>query len=149
LITLLHLRDIAERTGQNLSIVSEMLDIRNRDLAEVTKADDFIVSDKLIGLMLAQISENKELTAVFGDLFDPDGSEIYLKPIEDYVAVEQPVGFYTVVESARQRGETALGYRRHAEANSAERDYGVKVNPRKSDMLTFTPGDSVIVLSAS
>ncbi len=70
LITLLHLRDIAERTGQNLSIVSEMLDIRNRDLAEVTKADDFIVSDKLIGLMLAQISENKELTAVFDDLFD-------------------------------------------------------------------------------
>lgn len=149
LITLLHLRDMAERTGHNFSIVSEMLDIRNRDLAEVTKADDFIVSDKLIGLMLAQISENKELTAVFGDLFDADGSEIYLKPIEDYVAVEQPLSFYTVVESARQRGEVAIGYRRHAESSDAEHDYGVRVNPRKSERVAFAPEDSIIVLSQS
>ncbi|MBA3074257.1 MAG: potassium transporter TrkA, partial [Anaerolineae bacterium] len=47
MITLLHLRDIAEKTGHNFSIVSEMLDIRNRNLAEVSQADDFIVSDKL------------------------------------------------------------------------------------------------------
>ena len=63
-----------------------MLDVRNRELAEVTQADDFIVSDKLISLMLAQVSENKDLNAVFDDLFDPDGSEIYLKPAADYVA---------------------------------------------------------------
>ncbi len=149
LITLLHLRDIAERTGQNLSIVSEMLDIRNRDLAEVTKADDFIVSDKLIGLMLAQISENKELTAVFEELFDADGSEIYLKPIEDYVAVDRPLNFYTVVESARQRGEIAIGYRRYAQSSDAAHDYGVRVNPRKSENVTFAAQDSIIVLASS
>ena len=39
-----------------------MLDVRNRELAEVTQADDFIVSDKLVSLMLAQVSENKDLT---------------------------------------------------------------------------------------
>src|SRR5262249_6504212 len=79
LITLLHLRDIATRLGQDFSIVSEMIDTRNRALAEVTRADDFIVSDKLVSLILAQVSENKALNAVFTDLFDPDGSEIYLK----------------------------------------------------------------------
>ena len=42
--------------------VSEMLDVRNRELAEVTSADDFIVSDKLVSLMLSQVSENRELT---------------------------------------------------------------------------------------
>jgi voltage-gated potassium channel Kch len=54
LITLLHLRDIANKTGQDFSIVSQMLDVRNRNLAEVTRADDFIVSDKLISLMLCR-----------------------------------------------------------------------------------------------
>ena len=50
-----------------------MLDLRNRELAEVTQADDFIVSDQLISLMLAQVAENKHLNAVFADLFDPRG----------------------------------------------------------------------------
>ena len=63
LVTLLHLRDIAERQGAKFSIVSEMLDERNRQLAEVTKVDDVIVSDKIISLMLTQISENRELAA--------------------------------------------------------------------------------------
>ncbi|HMN27195.1 MAG TPA: hypothetical protein PKE45_03500, partial [Caldilineaceae bacterium] len=40
LITLLHLRKIAEAHGHPFSIVSEMLDVRNRELAQVTRADD-------------------------------------------------------------------------------------------------------------
>ena len=44
-----------------------MRDINNRSLAEVTQADDFIVSDKLVSLMLAQVSENKKL---MDDIFD-------------------------------------------------------------------------------
>ena len=62
-----------------------MLDVRNRELAEATKVDDFIVSDHLISLMMTQLSENAELAEVFDDLFDPEGSEIYLKPAGDYV----------------------------------------------------------------
>jgi voltage-gated potassium channel Kch len=65
LITLLHLRDMSDKSGKPLAIVSEMLDIKNRDLAQVTRADDFVVSDNLISLMLSQISENPELSLVF------------------------------------------------------------------------------------
>ncbi|HXV42408.1 MAG TPA: potassium transporter TrkA, partial [Anaerolineae bacterium] len=101
LITLLHLRAITEQNGNSFSIVSEMLDGRNRELAEVTRADDFIVSDKLVSLLLAQISENKKLAAGFADRFDPDGCELYLKPAGDYVELGQPLNFYTVVEAAR------------------------------------------------
>lgn len=60
-----------------------MLDIKNRQLAQVTRADDFVVSDNLLSLMLSQISENAELAEVFQILFDPEGSEIYLKPAEE------------------------------------------------------------------
>ena len=149
LITLLHLRDMEARLGERFSIVSEMLDDRNRELAEVTKADDFIVSDKLISLMLSQVSENKHLRAVFADLFDPAGSEIYLKPVEEYVEPGRALTFHTVVEAARRGGEVALGYRVMAAANDASRSYGIMLNPRKSEPVTFAPGDRIVVLAES
>ena len=147
LITLLHLRDIADKGGHDFRIVSEMLDVRNRELAEVTQADDFIVSNKLTSLMLSQISENKELSAVFADLFDPEGSEIYLKPAGNYVETGRPVTFYTVAEAARRRGEVAIGYRRLSLAKDASQSYGVAVNPKKSEKVTFAAEDQVIVLA--
>jgi ion channel POLLUX/CASTOR len=147
LITLLHLRDIASHSQQKFSVVSEMLDTRNRALAEVTQADDFIVSDKLVSLILSQVSENKALNAVFTDLFDPEGSEIYLKLAENYVHLGQPMNFYTVVEAARQRNEVAIGYRIVAQSDDASKAYGVVINPDKSNMITFSEWDRIIVLA--
>ncbi|WEO78598.1 hypothetical protein BJQ94_06075 [Cryobacterium sp. SO2] len=149
LITLLHLRDIADRAGVDLNVVSEMLDDRNRELAEVTQADDFIVSDKLISLMLSQVSENKRLTEVFDTLFASDGSEIYLRPAELYIAAGASVDFYTVLEAARQRGETAIGFREAAHARSSAHAFGVTVNPQKGVKRSFGTGDKIIVLADS
>jgi voltage-gated potassium channel Kch len=147
LITLLHLRDIIDRNCEDASIVSEMLDLRNRALAEVTRADDFIVSDKLVSLMLSQVSENKHLNAVFADIFDPEGSEIYLRPAGHYVALGQPVNFFTVVAAARQRGELAMGYRLRSKSGDAAQSYGVVVNPDKAQPITFGETDRIIVVA--
>lgn len=147
LVTLLHLRDIAEKDETPFSIISEMLDLRNRELAEAAKVDDFIVSEHLISLMLAQLSENSELLGVFTDIFDPEGAEIYLKPISDYVTTGQPVNFYTITEAARRRGETAIGYRIMSESHNAEKAYGVITNPKKSTKVTFAPEDKLVVIS--
>jgi len=73
LITLLHIRKIAERAGLHINVVSEMTDVRNRELAEVTRADDFVVSNKLVSLMLAQASENQYMAAIFAELLDENG----------------------------------------------------------------------------
>jgi voltage-gated potassium channel Kch len=146
LVTLLHLRDMASKSGQRYAIVSEMNDDRNRRLAQVTKADDFVVSDKLISLLMTQLSENPHLGQVFRFLFDSAGSEIYLKPATDYVQPGVPVSFATVIYSARTRGETAIGYRVLAEATSPPA-YGVVLNPGKSAAVTFGPRDLVIVLA--
>ena len=147
LVTLLHLRDMAQKDETPFSIVSEMLDLRNRELAEATQVDDFIVSEHLISLMMAQLSENAELYDVFTDIFDPEGAEIYLKPVSDYVTPGTSVNFYTVVEAARRRGETTLGYRITSEANNAGKAYGVHTNPKKSETVTFSPEDKVIVIA--
>jgi Trk K+ transport system NAD-binding subunit len=147
LITLLHLRDIAEKTGAACSITTEMLDVRDRDLADVTRADDFVISDKLTSLMLAQLSENRELGIVFRNLFTAEGSELYLKPAGDYVALGEPVTFYTVAEAAARRNEVALGYRIIAHAEDAAREYGVVINPRKGEPITFEARDRIVVLA--
>ena len=147
LITLLQLRDIEDAVGGELNIVSEMLDDRNRELAEVTNADDFIVSDKLISLVLTQVSENKQLTQVFEELFSAAGSEIYLKPASSYVVLGTAVNFFTIIEAARLRGETAIGYRVIADARDSNKQYGVHVNPAKGDSHVFTADDRVIVLA--
>ena len=147
LVTLLHLRDMAEKDETQFSIVSEMLDLRNRELAEATQVDDFIVSEHLVSLMMSQLSENGELFHVFTDIFDPEGAEIYLKPISDYVTLGEAVNFYTVVEAARRRGETALGYRLVGEAKMAGKAYGVHTNPKKSEAVVFSSEDKVIVIA--
>jgi voltage-gated potassium channel Kch len=147
LITLLQLRDIEAKTGVEFNIVSEMLDDRNRELAEVTKADDFIVSDKLISLMLSQVSENKQLTDVFATLFSSAGSEIYLRPAELYITPGASVDFYTVLEAAKRRGETAIGFRIAEFSRSSAMDYGVVVNPKKAEKHEFVAGDKIIVLA--
>jgi K+/H+ antiporter YhaU regulatory subunit KhtT len=147
LISLLHIRRIMEETGKDIKIVSEMLDMKNRDLAEVTKADDFVVSDKLISLLMSQVSENKHLMRVFEDLFNADGSEIYLKPISEYIKIGVETDFYSILESAKRKGQTAIGYRIASESFDNSKAYGVYVNPAKSKVLTFSSEDRIIVLA--
>lgn len=147
LIILLHLRRISSETGVNLKIVSEMLDMKNRDLASVTKVDDFIVSDKLISLMMSQVSENKDLMRVFEDLLRSEGSEIYLKPAGNYVKVYEEIDFYTILESAKRRGEIAIGYKIASLSGDSSHAYGVVVNPDKSKKIKFEENDRIIVLA--
>ncbi|KAA1380932.1 potassium transporter TrkA [Aeromicrobium fastidiosum] len=151
LVTLLHLREIVgDRTkGERPSVVSEMLDDRNRALAQVAHVDDVIVSDEILSLILSQLSENDRLEAVFQDLLDADGAEIYLRPVRDYVLEGEPVTYATVVASAVRRGETALGYRVSAESDDADANHGVYVNPAKSAMFGVLPADRVVVLAES
>lgn len=149
--TLLHLRDIADKRGSKFSIVSEMLDDRNRELAEITHTDDFIVSVKLDSLMLAQVSENKELRSIFEDLFSAGPPSIYIMPAEHYVELNRAVNFYTVMESARQQNQIAIGYKLRNPNQKVEDElilaHGVIVNPKKSNNVFFSEGDKIIVLS--
>jgi voltage-gated potassium channel Kch len=146
LVTLLHLRDIVAGTGARLTITSEMLDDRNRELAQVTKVDDVIVSDRVLSLMLTQLSENEHLAAVFAELFAAEGSEVYLRPASQYVRLGRELAYATVVEAARQRREVAIGFRiKQGEGDPSPG--GFSINPPKSTRVTFDEDDRVIVLA--
>ncbi|MBK6820786.1 MAG: potassium transporter TrkA [Bacteroidetes bacterium] len=147
LICLLHLRNICEQFDKNFNIVTEMLDLKNRELGVVAKADDFIVGDNLISLLLSQLSENRTLKKVYDELFKSEGSEIYLKPASRYIQTGLEVDFYNIVANAAALNETAIGYRYTAMSDDMDQNFGVKINPNKTSKVTFSADDFVIVLS--
>ena len=143
LLTLLHLREMEERRGKGLDIISEIADVRNVEVIDLAKSDDFIVSELLASKMLAQISENRHLVPVFEGLMDADGSEIYIKSAENYLKAPGTVNFYTVCQAAAEKSELAIGYIRCR----GERCQGVVLNPLKPDMIDFALEDKVIVVA--
>ncbi len=57
------------------------------------------------------------------------------------------MNFYTIVEAAKQRHESAIGYRRQVDANNMAKSYGVVLNPHKDRAIAFAPDDTIIVLA--
>jgi len=128
-------------------ITSEILAVENRDLASVAEADDFIVSNTLVSLLISQVSENRHLVRVFDILFSAGGHEVYLKPASEFVKTGVDLTYQAVVEAGLRRGEVALGVRFAAQAKNEKESYGVVVNPAKNRTLRFAPDDKVIVLA--
>jgi hypothetical protein len=97
--------------------------------------------------MMCQISENPDLTAVYDDLFDADGAQLLVLPIENYVTPGVTVSFAELVAAASLRGESAVGYRSasHDEGDPAA---GVHVNPAKSQLFTPNTGDGLVVIGS-
>jgi ion channel POLLUX/CASTOR len=147
LMVLLQLRDIAEQQQLPFSVVTEILDERNSRLVQVDRADDFIVSDRLISLMMAQVAQDKRRNVVYKDLFASQGSEIYLRPVWDYVRSSKGVNFYTLIEAAARKGETAFGYRLSAYANDPSKRFGMVLNPPKEQEINFGERDRIIVMA--
>lgn len=121
-------------------IVVELLEAKDVDLARVSGADDFVVSDALASLMMAQLSEHPELAEVFRQIYTADESTLYMEPADAYVAAGE-VTFAQVVATTAVGGACALGWR-HVVDGEAE----VVVNPPKSATVRFSPGDHIVVI---
>ncbi len=139
-ISVLLLRELfsggAERPPR---IISEILDPRTKDLLETDGAADFVVSSEITSMLLAQVSERRELNAVFADLFDSDGNEIYLKRAACYAPLGTRVSWLSVQKTARARGEVAMGFVKGLDA--------AVINPSQEEQLSFGEADRVIVLA--
>ena len=152
LMTLLQLRQAIDELPadrKHPSVATELLDVRDVELARITSPDDFVVSERLTSLMMAQLSENPELSVVFSDLFDAAGTDLSLKPISRYAPIGQPVAYATLVRGALARGEVAVGYRSQAAKAAGHPAGGVVVNPPKSEQVVFGDDDRLVVLTVA
>ena len=67
--------------------------------------------------------------------------------MKDYIKPGEKVDFYTVIESAKRKGQTAIGYRIASLSQDNSKAYGINCNPVKSNSLIFTEEDKLIVLA--
>ncbi|MBA2327372.1 MAG: potassium transporter TrkA [Actinobacteria bacterium] len=143
LLTLLLLQRALGSDGERRSrIVTELLDSRDVELARATGADDFVVSDELSSLLMAQLSERAELEPVLSDLFDVEGSALALQPAAWYL--QGRVTYAQVVAAARARSEIAIGFRIDEGADGKPE---IVMNPPKSRTVKLGEHDQVIVIA--
>ncbi|MBN2497204.1 MAG: hypothetical protein JXR96_21605 [Deltaproteobacteria bacterium] len=151
LVILLLLRKIVRDDGLDsgrTKLITQILDSENQDLISQTRVNDFIISNKLITMIFAQLSEEPRIKELYDDIFQEEGSEIYLKPVELYFKqLPARVRFCDLLALALKREEICLGYRLAVLATDPERNFGVKVNPAKDDEIQLGPGDSLVVLA--
>ena len=147
LFTLINLRDIEKRENKNFVLTTELINSNNAEIFASDMDDDYLYSEDIVQSMLVQISENPSLNKFFDDLASPEGSEIYFKPISDYVDISEPIDFYTICKSALDKGQTAIGYQIADNEHLKELDSGIVINPVKSEEKLFNSEDMLIVFA--
>lgn len=144
LLSLMHVRALNPENARN--VIAELIDPNNVELGRRGDSDEFIVSQQLISLLLAQLSESPHLVDVFADLFDGAGTAVALHPAERYMEAGE-TDFEAVIAEVRNWGVVAIGYRAAAARGRAGAlPGGIRINPPKSERITFAPGDVIAVI---
>lgn len=151
LVILLLLRQLQKEQavpGGRAKIITQVLNSDNQDLVKQSNVDDFIISNKLITRILAQLSEEPRLKQLYDHLFQEEGSEIYLKPIEYYFEpVPKKLSFADMMYAASKRDEICIGLRIAQDSHETEKNFGIILNPDKNKGFYLSQDDYLIVLA--
>lgn len=144
LLKLIEISTVKQELNLDISLTSEIQNSANQKLASMIGSEDFVVGSNIVSLMTAQISQNRNIAALFEDLLDADGSEMYIKPALIYVKPDTPVDFHTITCAASRRGEIAVGYKT---VDPVTKEQTIVTNPNKNEKFSFTENDSIIVIA--
>lgn len=140
IISLLILRDIEERFKEQwkATVVSEIRNPRNRRLATAAGIDDFVISNEVCSMIMAQLVIQPELSQVYEEIFDPSGCEIQLRKASLYGAGV----FSTIAAQGIARHEVVLGWLTGTGSSSM-----VCLNPDKNDLLPADRHTRIVVIA--
>jgi len=142
LILLLQIRAILAKNHWDINITSEMNSVENQKLMRVANVDDFVVGSSITSLITTQIAENRLLLDFFTILLTADGSELYMKPVVNYIKTGVEVDFYELTSIVKMKNEIIIGYRKYVDGK-----YELIVGPYKNQKYTFGEQDSFIVIA--
>ena len=151
IIILLMIRKLLEAVPADESrpkLITEVMDSKNQGLVSKAGVNDFIISNQLMSMLFAQISEEPDILRVYDQIFDDDGSEIYLKPLTLYFdQFPIQVSFADLMAIVQNRGATCLGIKRASYENNPDKNYGVTLIPEKNTKYELTAEDYLVVLA--
>ncbi|MEO1248083.1 MAG: hypothetical protein AAFX56_20590 [Pseudomonadota bacterium] len=134
--------------SHNTKLITEILDSQNDELVAKAGVKDVIISNRLVSMIMAQISESRDIEKVYDDIFQEDGSEIYLKPAHLYFAeLPAEATFADMMGLAQKRGEICIGVKKKSLENSKDDNNGVQLIPEKNTRFELQAEDSLVVLS--
>lgn len=109
-----------------LGITCEMRTMRNQNLVRDTVSSDFIISRNIASLMMAQISEDRDIKAVIESLLSHEGFEVYMKSPKYYFNTDKPMDLFSMADAVAAKGEILIGYSKYGEVKDK-----IFVNPSK------------------
>ena len=99
-------------------------------------------------MLLSQISEEQSINDVYNDIFEEDGSEIYLKPASLYFTdLPGEYSFADMMAIAQKRGEICFGVKITELESAIDKNFGVTLIPEKNERYTLKPNDRLIVVA--
>ncbi len=132
-------------------LITEVMDSENIDIILNSGVEDFMVSNQFVSQIMAQVSEEPLALDVYDDLFQSEGSELYIKPASYYFdfndekSITLPYG--ECVQAARLRDEVILGVQIKSAQKKKDKMFGINLIPNKNDQITLTCEDGLIALS--
>jgi len=145
-----HFREVEAASGQPVAtqLISEVMDSDNIELVVQSGVKDFLISNQFVSKVFAQVSQEPDVMRVYDDLFQPEGSEIYIKSAGLYFAdLPIEVRVADVMMAAQLRNEVCFGLKIAAEETDTEREFGVHIIPDREERFTLTAKDRLIVLA--
>ena len=151
IVALLLLRRIFSQypnESRKTKLITEVLDSQNYALVARAGVKDVIISNRLVSMIMAQISESRDIEKVYDDIFQEDGSEIYLKPASLYMSdLPASVSFADMMRLAQKRSEVCIGVKIKADENNPAANHGVRLIPPKDAMFEIAAEDSFVVVA--
>ena len=150
---LIRIRQILRNSGKSQwpKLITEVMDSENIDIILNSGVEDFMVSNQFVSQIMAQVSEEPLALDVYDDLFQAEGSELYIKPISYYFPFDGKesitVAYGECVHAAQLRGEVILGAQLHPRQKEKDKMFGISLIPDKNQEFTFTPEDGLIALA--
>jgi ion channel POLLUX/CASTOR len=154
IVLLLHLRGLQRKFEEqglttNTKILTEVLDSNNQDLICKAGVNDFLISSRMVSMIFAQLSEEPRMIEVYDNLFEEEGSEIYVKSASLYFA-ELPVSctYADLMALAQKRnGEVCIGYKLKSLEQDGSANFGVSIIPPKDTIVEITEEDALVVVA--
>ncbi|KAK9820268.1 hypothetical protein WJX72_008313 [[Myrmecia] bisecta] len=104
-------------------IISEILDARTRHLVQNLQVSEFVLSNELVSMALAMVSEDPGVNQILSELFTEEGNELYIYPAARYLGASDTLSFFDVMARARTKCEIIVGYKQVGEPD-------VRLNPQ-------------------
>lgn len=159
MVSMLIIRHLQKLRGfEDRTLVAEIRDPRTQELMEFTECTDSVVGNEIVAMILAQISEDRDIGYVMEDLFSEEGMEMHVKDVRLFMQEEERLNWWELVDRCAQRSMLLMGWIRkngdHFNTNCEPGDeWDAVFNPEdKNAKMAFTcapapHGDLLIVIS--